>query len=166
MCRIVIIFTRKSVIRLAVLQSVLSYRGITINMRALKIVLGIVGGLLVVVALVVAALFLVDPSAYRNQLQTRASAALGRPVQLNGPITLKPSLQPSIVLHDPVIGNVEWAADPHFVAIQEASVKVRLLPLLLGRLTVLRVSLMGVDLNLEKRSSFKEEVTHHLDTGP
>ena len=121
-------------------------------MRALKIVLGIVGGLLVIIALAVAALFFVDPSAYRDQLQARASAALGRAVELNGPIALEPSLQPHIVLQDLVIGNAEWAADPHLVAIQEAKVKLRLLPLLLGKLTFPRVSLSGVDLNLEKRS--------------
>ncbi len=119
-------------------------------MRAYKIVLIIFGVLVLLVVTSVAALFFIDPSAYRNQLERRVSAAFGREFSINGPISLERSLRPRIIIEDITIGNPAWATHTHFAKADEVSVQAALLPLLLGDLIVLDVSFAGVNLFIEE----------------
>jgi uncharacterized protein involved in outer membrane biogenesis len=119
-------------------------------MRKTTLIIGVFLGLLLLVVLAVAALFLVDPAVFRGQLEARATAALGRQVQFDGPIRLERSLRPRIIIEDITIANPDWASSAHFAEAEKIGVQVALLPLLGGDLRVLDVSFTGVDLFIEE----------------
>ncbi len=119
-------------------------------MRKSKLVLIPLIGLLFLVVIAVAALYLVDPAVFRGQLEARAAAALGRQVQFDGPIRLERSLRPRIIIEDIAIGNPDWAIGAHFAEAEKIGVQVALFPLLRGDLRVLDVSFTGVNLFIEK----------------
>ena len=74
-------------------------------MRAFKIGLFIFIGIVLIAVAAVAALIFVDPSVYRNQLESRASAVFDRPFKIDGPIRLEKSLRPRVIVEDITIGN-------------------------------------------------------------
>ena len=119
-------------------------------MRASKLVLIPLIGMLLLVVFAVAALYLVDPGVFRGQLEARATTAFGRQVQFEGPIRLERSLRPRIIVEDITIGNPDWAAGAHFAEAEKVGVQVALFPLLRGDLRILDVSFTGVNLSIEK----------------
>jgi uncharacterized protein involved in outer membrane biogenesis len=119
-------------------------------MRTFKIIFFVFIGLVLVAIAAVAALIFVDPSIYRNQLETRASAAFARQFKIEGPIHLERSLRPRIILEDITIGNPDWAVGAHFAEAEKVGIQVALLPLLKGKLNVLDVSFSGVNLFIEE----------------
>ncbi len=119
-------------------------------MRSYKIFFFIFIGLVLLAVAAIAALVFVDPSIYRNQLETRASAAFGRQVQIDGPIRLERSLRPRIILEDITIGNPDWAAGAHFATAEKVSLQVALFPLLRGNLRILDVAFSGLNLLIEE----------------
>lgn len=119
-------------------------------MRASKFVLIPLIVLLLIVVSVLAALLFVNPAVFRGQLEARAAIALGRHVQLDGPIRLERSLRPQIVIEDITIGNPDWATGAHFAKAEKISVRVALFPLLRGDLRILDVSFTGVELFIEE----------------
>ncbi|MGD9046150.1 MAG: AsmA family protein, partial [Desulfobacterales bacterium] len=119
-------------------------------MRTFKIIFFVFIGLVLVAIAAVAALVFVDPSIYRNQLETRASAAFARPFKIEGPINLERSLRPRIILEEITIGNPDWAAGAHFAVAEKVGIQVALLALLRGKLNVLDVSFSGVNLYIEE----------------
>jgi uncharacterized protein involved in outer membrane biogenesis len=107
---------------------------------------------LLAAVLVVAAsalVFWVDPGVFRGELEARAAATFGRTVTLAGPIRLRPSLRPSLVVEDVRFGNPAWASRPYIAQARKLAVQVALRPLLRGELEILDVSLDGVDVLLE-----------------
>ena len=119
-------------------------------MRLRKLIITFVIGLLILAVVAVAALFFVDPSDFRSQLEAGATAAFNRQVQFDGPISLKRSLRPRIVIEDMTIGNPDWASGKHFAKAERVGVQIALLPLLRGDLRVLDVSLTGVEVFIEE----------------
>jgi len=119
-------------------------------MRIFKIILYVVTGLVLVAVAAVAALVFVDPTAYRNQIETKASAAFGRECKIAGPIHLERSLRPRIIVEDVSIGNPDWARGTHFATAEKVGIQVALFPLLRGNLRILDVSFSGVDLFIEE----------------
>ena len=118
-------------------------------------------GLLFLVVSAVTALLFIDPAIFRTQLETRASAAFGRPFQIKGPIHLKLSLRPQIILEEVTIDNVDWAAEEPFAKIEETSIQVGLFSLFRGHLRVFNVAFKGVDLFIEEKS----DGTHNYTFG-
>jgi uncharacterized protein involved in outer membrane biogenesis len=91
-----------------------------------------------------AVLIFVDPSVYRNQLETRTSAAFSRQFKINGPIRLVRALRPRIILEDISIGNPDWATGAHFAIAEKVGVQVAFLPLLRGKLRILDIAFSAV----------------------
>ena len=119
-------------------------------MRAYKTVFIVIIGLVLLAVAAVTALLFVDPSIYRNQLETRASAAFDRQFKINGPIRLERSLRPRIIVEDISISNPEWATGTHFATAEKVGVQVALFPLLLGELRILDTAFSGVNLYIEE----------------
>ena len=119
-------------------------------MRYFKIILWVLIGLVLVAVAAVAGLIFVDPTVYRNQIVTRASAALGREFKIAGPIHLERSLRPRIIVEGISIGNPDWATGTHFARAEKVGIQVALFPLLRGNLMVLDVLFSGVDLFIEE----------------
>ncbi len=120
-------------------------------MRASKIALFFLIGLVFLTAAALMALWLVDPAVFRDQVEARASQAFGRPFRIEGDIDLARSLRPRIILHGITIANTDWAAAKHFARADEVAVQVALVPLLLGEMKVLDVRFAGVELFTEIR---------------
>ncbi len=119
-------------------------------MRTSKIILIAFIGLVLLVAAAFAALMFVDPSVFRNQLETGASEAFGREFRIAGSIQLERSLRPRIIVEDVTIANPEWATGEYFATGEKVAVQVALFPLLLGDMQILDVAFSGVNLYIEE----------------
>ena len=115
-------------------------------MRKLAIAAGVVLGLVVLTALLVP--LLIPKDALEGQIETRASAALGRAVTIEGPpgVRLFPT---QLTVRGLTVANAEGFAEPYFLSVDEAAVGVRLLPLLSRRVEITRFDLDAPDIRLE-----------------
>ncbi|HKU16122.1 MAG TPA: AsmA family protein [Steroidobacteraceae bacterium] len=118
-------------------------------MRALRIAAYAAAGLigLIVVALVLVLLF-VDPNDYRDDIQKLVKDKTGRELTLSG--DLKLSVFPWIALESgpATLGDAPGFGPEPFVALREAHIGVRLLPLLRGKVEVGNVRLDGARIRL------------------
>jgi AsmA protein len=123
-------------------------------MRALKI-LGIVLATLIVVIVVAAVTVVtfVDPNDYRGDIERLAEQKTGRHLQIGGKLGLKLFPYLAISIADVRLGNPPGYAQSPFVTVRQASVGVRLLPILRKRLEVSRISVDGLNANLVSRSA-------------
>lgn len=109
-------------------------------LRRIILLGSIVVAVLVVVA--VAALVLIDPDDYRDEIAERASERLGREVRLEGPIELKLFPWLAFEIHEAHVANPpEFANQPELAEIGRATASLRVLPLLRGRLEIGAVGL-------------------------
>jgi AsmA protein len=118
-------------------------------MRPLKIVAYVAGGLiaLIIVALLLVAVF-VDPNDYRDDIERIVEEKSGRELNLEG--DLKLSVFPWIALEvgPASLGDAPGFGPEPFIAIKEARVGVRLLPLLRGKVEASNVRLAGARIRL------------------
>jgi AsmA protein len=118
-------------------------------MRPLKIVAYVAGGLiaLIIVALLAVAVF-VDPNDYRDDIERIVEEKSGRELNLEG--DLKLSVFPWIALEvgPATLGDAPGFGPEPFIAIKEARVGVRLLPLLRGKIEASNVRLAGARIRL------------------
>ncbi len=128
-------------------------------MRTYKIVLIAFIGLVLLAAAAVTALMFVDPSVFRNQLETRASKAFGREFKIAGPIQLEKSLRPRIIVEDISIANPAWATEEYLATAEKLAVQVALFPLLRGDMQVLDIIFSGVNLFIEENPDGRNNYT-------
>jgi AsmA protein len=121
-------------------------------MRPLKIVGIVIGALLAVLVLgVIAILVLVDPNDYRDDIEALVKSETGRSLQIGGEIDLKLFPWLALGVHDVRLGNPPGYGNQPFLTVREASVGVKLFPLLNKRLEVSRVAVDGLDVRLISR---------------
>ena len=123
-------------------------------MRTVKIVAGLVGG---IVALFIAGLLavwlLVNPNDYKGRITAAVKQATGRELVLAGDIKLSVFPWVALGLGPASLGNPPgFETEPSFLAFQHAAVRVRLFPLLSRRLVIDRVVLDGMELRLVKNA--------------
>ena len=116
-------------------------------LRASLAVLAVVA--LVAVLGIAAALLLIDPNRFRPQIMAAARQATGRELLLRGPIHIGLSLPPTLVVDDVTLANVTGGSRPWMATLERLEVRVALLPLLGGRLDVVRLDLIRPDVLLE-----------------
>ncbi|MCG8463479.1 MAG: AsmA family protein [Xanthomonadales bacterium] len=110
-----------------------------------KLIMAVVALVVLLVIAVVLVVVLVDPNDYRDQLSAKATEQLGRPVSLNGPLSLK--VFPSIALDisDVEVGNPEgFPSDQPLAKVGSALASVQLGPLLSGQVLVGDIALNNV----------------------
>ena len=118
-------------------------------MKALKISLYLVLGLVVVVVAAVAIFAMTfDPNRYKGDIQRIVKERTGRTLELKGPLELAfwPSLGAKV---SGVVLSEHGTAQP-FVSLESAHASVALLPLLRGGVTVDRVRLSGLRAQIVK----------------
>jgi len=118
-------------------------------MRSLKIAGYVLGALLALVVLTLAAVVIfVDPNDYRDDIQRVVERETGRKLALSGEMKL--SVFPWLALQTgpASLSDASGFGDEPFVSLQNARVSVRLLPLLRGKLEVGKVSLDGARIRL------------------
>ena len=127
-------------------------------------------GLVLAIGVIIALAYIIFPfykaDFYRESLEAGFSAALGRTVKLEGPISLTFSLEPTLILENFHIANPPWAFQPHFFRAARLEIQVSLTPILQRRgLKVETILLNGAELFLEETpdnnnwTSQKEEST-------
>ncbi len=121
-------------------------------MRPLKIVGIVIGALLAVLVLgVVAILVLVDPNDYRDDIEALVKSRTGRTLQIGGDIDLELFPWLALGVGEVKLGNPPGYGNEPFLTVREASVGVKLFPLLNKRLEVSRVAVDGLDVRLISR---------------
>jgi uncharacterized protein involved in outer membrane biogenesis len=118
--------------------------------RPFRIILITVAALLVLVA--GAGAFLLsrfDPNAYKPQIIAAVRHATGRDLTLNGRISLKPSLWPTIQVADAAFSNPPGFSRPQMATLQGLQLQLALLPLLSSRFEIDRLVLIHPDILLE-----------------
>jgi len=118
-------------------------------MRPLKILALLLGGLVAACAIALLAVWLwVDPNTYKDRITRAVRDATGRELSLAGPLKL--SVFPWLALEtgSAQLGNPPGFGEQPFASLKRAAVRVRLWPLLRGRLEAGRVDIDGLDLRL------------------
>ncbi len=125
--------------------------------RPTKIALWSVGSLALLVTLVIGggmvALLLIDWNALRATVNDQASRAAGREVEIVGDLDVELwSWTPEITARDVAFGNADWAEESEMISVSEAYVRLRLWPLVVGRLEIEELRLREPVVLLERRA--------------
>jgi AsmA protein len=114
-------------------------------------ILVIVIGLLVVLPITGIGVFIAtfNPNAWKPRIQNAVMRATGRELSLNGPISLKWSLVPTIEARDVALANFDGGSRPQMVTAQSIEAEVALLPLLSNRLDIPRLAIIKPDVLIE-----------------
>lgn len=107
--------------------------------------------LAIVIAAVVALLLFVDPNKYRGDIENAARQHTSRELVIRGQLGLKIFPWLALSVHDVSLSNPPGYGTQPFMTVQNASIGVKLLPLLAKRVEVSRISLDGVAINLVSR---------------
>lgn len=121
-------------------------------MRIAKIFLWILGGAAALVVVAVVGLLLVDWNILRGSINERASAASGRSLEIRGDLALDIwSWTPEVAAREVVFANAPWGEAPEMLRVEEVQARIRLTPLLAGRIEVEQLRLVRPQVHLERR---------------
>lgn len=113
-------------------------------------IVGVLVALVVVIAVVgVVVLMTMDFNQYKNQLTAAVSEATGRSFEIDGDLTVVPSLNPTVAAEGIRFANADWGARPDMVEADRVFISLAVLPLLQGEVRVEQVRLVGADVLLE-----------------
>ena len=114
-------------------------------------ILVIVVGLLVVLPIAGIGIFIatLDPNNWKPRIQNAVIRATGRELSLNGPISLKWSLVPTIEAQNVALANFDGGSRPQMVTAQSIEAEVALLPLLSHHLDIHRLAIIKPDVLIE-----------------
>lgn len=119
--------------------------------RLLKVLgIAVVAAVVLAAAGIGAGVWLVDPSVWRQELEARASDALGRQVSVAGAMRLEPGLPIGLVLRDVRVANVAGGSRPLMATIDRLDLALRVRPLLTGDIRFEDIAVRGGDLLLER----------------
>ena len=91
----------------------------------------------------------VELSGFRAPVEKAASLAIGRPVTIDGSVSLAPSLEPTLQIEGVHIANDDGWSDPDLFVLGLARVQLAVMPLLQGRLEIAEVAIDSLEVNLE-----------------
>ena len=132
----------------------------------IKITLGVLGGLVALVAVALAALLMFfDPNDYKTQIDAAIQRQIGRPVAIDGRIQLSVFPWLGIKLGRVTIANAPGFGDQPMAGMNSAEVSVRLLPLFAKNLEIGTVSLQGLNLRLARHADGKtnwKDIVEHM----
>lgn len=124
--------------------------------KTLKYILYALGGIVVILALLIAgAILFIDPNDYRDRIEQAASDQLGRSLQINGPMQLSFFPWIGVEVQDVALANAQGFAPNHMLSVHKAGLKVKLLPLLSRDVQVGTLLLDGTIINLSKNEQGK-----------
>lgn len=122
-------------------------------MRLIKrIVVGLLAFVLLVAAavaaLVVLAIFVIDPEDYRDEIARELESLTGRKVTFSG-LDLSISLHPGLVVSDVTFANADWGSRKDMATVKRLQLEAALIPLFSGQLHVQSIDIDGADVLLE-----------------
>lgn len=117
------------------------------RLRTALIVLGAV--VVVAVGGVATVIATFDPNTLKPRIRDAVREATGRDLALNGAIGLKPSLWPTVEVHDVALSNPPGFSRPHMATLHSLELRLGLIPLLSRRIEIAHLRLVGPDIVLE-----------------
>ncbi|MFI4888078.1 MAG: AsmA family protein [Burkholderiales bacterium] len=118
--------------------------------RAAWIILGVAAGLVALLLIGVAiAIATVDPNRFVAPLAARVKAETGRNLTVQGPVDIKLSLEPKVVLPGVSFDNAPWSKTPQMLTAKRIEAQIALLPLLSRRFEVVQFTLVEPAITLE-----------------
>jgi len=124
------------------------------QMRSLKLVGIVVGGLLVLLIVVLLGVRLfVDPNDYKDRIARAVKNSTGRELTLSGQIKLSVFPWIALELGPASLGNPPGFSAEPFAAVQHVALRVKVLPLLRKELEIGRIEIDGLDLRLLKNAA-------------
>lgn len=118
--------------------------------RTVLIILGAAAGLVALVLIGVAiAVATIDPTRFVAPLAARVKAETGRNLTVQGPVDVKVSLQPKVVLPGVAFENAPWSKTRELLTARRVEVQIALLPLLSRRFEVIEFTLIEPVITLE-----------------
>lgn len=120
--------------------------------KLLKILIGLLV-LLVVVVIVVP--MVVDPNDYREKIQTVVKDKTGRDLIISGDLDVSVFPWIGLAVNEVSLSNAKNFKAEYFAQLEQANIKVKVLPLLIGQVEVSTVVLKGLYLNLAKNKAGK-----------
>ncbi|MDP2205914.1 MAG: AsmA family protein [Alphaproteobacteria bacterium] len=100
-------------------------------------------------ALVLVAPNFIDWNKHKGTLAAHASAYMQRNVAIGGDISFRLLPNPQLSVADVTVASIDGAKQPHFLKLRQLEARVRLQPLLQGRIEVEKIHLVGPELTLE-----------------
>src|SRR4051812_41551833 len=108
----------------------------------------------------------IDPNTYKPEIAAAVKRATGRDLALNGPITLKPSLWPTIQVKDATLSNPPGFSRPQMASLQGLELQLALIPLLSSHIQVDRLILIQPDILLETNAAGQPNWLFTKETSP
>ncbi|HET7312992.1 AsmA family protein [Salinisphaera sp.] len=131
-----------------------------------KVAIGIVAVVVVLIAAALAVLRLsVHPNAYRARIDAAVTDAIGRDVDIDGPIRLSLLPWPSVRFGSVTIANADGFGDRPLARIHNGHVTLRVLPLFTGHLRLGTLNINGLDLALVRHGDGRtnwQSIVHRL----
>jgi uncharacterized protein involved in outer membrane biogenesis len=118
-------------------------------MKIIKYLSFIAVALLVLIGGLVAILNSIDLNQHKGTLEKQFTELIGREISIKGESELGVSLRPRILLRDVRLKNAPWGSQPDMLRIGEAELAVELIPLLLNKIEVRRLSINDLDVLVE-----------------
>ncbi|OUR82102.1 AsmA family protein [Cycloclasticus sp. 46_120_T64] len=125
--------------------------------KLLKIIAGLV---FLLVLAVIAAPMIIDPNDYREEIQQAVKEKTGRDLLINGELSLSVFPWLGVGINQVSLSNADGFKDNYFAQIEQANVKIKLLPLISHQIDVSTIVLKGLTLNLAKN---QQGVTNWAD---
>lgn len=114
-----------------------------------RIIAGIFVLLLVMLAIILVAPNFIDWNKHKDTLVTHASAYLGRDVVVGGDISFRLLPNPQLQVDDVSVASIDGAKEPNLLKLKSLEARVRLMPLLEGRVEIEKIHLVEPQLTLE-----------------
>jgi len=125
--------------------------------KLLKIIAGLV---FLLVLAVIAVPMVVDPNDYREEIQQAVKEKTGRDLLINGELSLSVFPWLGVGINQVSLSNADGFKDNYFAQIEQANIKIKLLPLISHQIDVSTIVLKGLTLNLAKN---QQGVTNWAD---
>ncbi|MDD4650331.1 MAG: AsmA family protein, partial [Desulfoplanes sp.] len=123
-------------------------------MRALKIAVIVLCTLVVLIAgLLTAAVFLINPNDYKDEIAAAVKKQTGRELTIQGDIALSVFPWLGIDLGQISLGNAPGFSNPLFAGIDKAEVRIKIMPLFAKQVQIGTVVLDGLQVNLERQKN-------------
>ena len=118
----------------------------------MKRTLAVAGGLVAAALLALVGVLIVgvEVTPERATIAAAARSAIGRDLALDGPVTLRLSLHPTITLSDVAVGNAPWAGPEPMARVARVEARIALVPLLRGRVRLHRLVIAGAEVALAR----------------
>ncbi|WP_144636013.1 AsmA family protein [Bordetella genomosp. 13] len=130
--------------------------------RRKKVLLGVLAGLVVVVAAFVIIVATLDWNRFKPTINARVSDAIGRPFAINGDLSVAWRREPDetgwrrwvpwprVTANDLTVGNTEWARKPVMANLQRVEFSLSPVPLIAHQVTIRHVQLTGATADLQR----------------